>query len=235
MQDLTVALLSHGALLLGCGSAILAYILLRKKARESSPDCPILQIGWWRLVVKCFCAALLAGAIIWTISIAYLFALFTSFINKTCTTDIARKECNRAASDWENITATLIECGILAMIIILMSTYVEAKRTASPPERSYPLVLLIWSHSLLMIVWFLCTPIKYSLKVFSLVGTEPWLAASLIIAFIAILVYITGITLWVIAVVRVFFAWLRKRMDRSSGEEQGTDRGRDIELQDINS
>ena len=234
MQDLTVTLLGHGAVLLGYGFLILAYILLHKKARKTAPDYPILQISWWQSIVKYFCAALLAGAIAWIIGIAHLFARLTSSMKITCRTHISQLECFIAESDWESSTIALIQCGIAAIFIILLLTYAESRRTASPPERAYPLVLLIWSHGLLMISWFLCTPLRYSLVVFSLVGTEPWITASLIIAFIAILAYITGITLWIIAAVRVFFAWLRKEMNRSSGEEQGINRGGDFELHDMN-
>ena len=232
MQDLAF-ILGHGALILGYCSSILAFFLLHNRARKSSPDCPMLQIHWWKLFVRYLCAALLVGAIGWIIGIAHLFAHLTSSLNGICTTHVTPEACTRAASNWQTITALLVENGILAMVVIAIVTYAEAKRTEAPPERSYPLVLLTWSHGLLVNSWLLCTPLQHSLKVFSLVGTNYWIAWSLIMALFSILAYIIGITLWILAVVRLYFAWLRTEMDRSSGEERGIDRGRDIVLSDL--
>lgn len=234
MQDLTITLLVLGALLLGYGSSILAYILLRKKARKTVPVSPILILSWWKSVVQYLCAALLAGAVGWLIGLAHLFARLTSAMNGICTTHLAPEDCSLAALEWQKCAVVLTSCGILDMILILMDTYAESKRTRAPPERSYPLALLAWSHGLLVTSWILCMPLKHSLRVFGLVGTGYWIPASLIIAPTAIVAYMTGIGLWLVAAVRVFFAWWRKEVVRSSGGERGINRGRDIELQDMN-
>ena len=233
MQDLKITLLVVGAVLLGYGSFILAYVLLRKKARKTVPDLPIRILPWWMTVVQCVCAALLAGAIGWLIGLAHLFARLTSAMNGICTTHFSPEDCSRAALDWQKCAFVLISCGVLEMVLILYLTYEESRRTHAPPERAYPLALLGWSHGLLVASWILCTPFKHPLRVFGVVGAESWITASMMVAPFAIMTYLTGISLWLFAVVRVFFAWQRKEIGRSSGGQRGINRGRDIELQDM--
>ena len=222
MQDLTATLLAHGALLLGYGSLTLAYFLLRKKARNTFPTRPILQLTWWKVVSISLCEALLAGGLAWIIGMAHLFARLTSSMSRICTSHMSHRECADAASRWDNLTILLFYISCLTMGAILTVARGELYRTDTSPEGRYPLVLLSCSHGFLVTSWLLCTPLKHSLELFGLVGQEQWVTASLFIALFAILAYIIGISLWIIAATRVHLAWLRSRQrDRSSREGRG--------------
>ena len=232
MEDHKILLLGQGALLLGHGVFIIGYFLLRKKARELSPDRSILLLGWWKSVLRFLCVVLLGGALAWTISNAVDFARLTSNMKTICLTHLTDEACARAIPQWKSLCSTSIEVSVLALFILLVSIYGEAKMTEAPPERAYPLAHLTWSYGMLLTSWMLETPLKYSLKAFSLQGTDQWTHSVYTFALVAILAYVLGSTLWITAVMRVFFAWLRKRIVRSPGEER-RDRGRDFVLQDM--
>ena len=233
MQDLKPTFLVLGALLLGYGSSILTYILLRKKALKTVPDLPILILSWWMTVVQFLCFALLAVAIAWLIGLAHLFARLTSLMNGICITHFAPEDCDFAALDWQKCVMVLTSAGVVDMILILWFTHKESKVTHAPPERTYPIAVLTWSHGMLVTSWILCTPLMHPLRVFGAVGPDSWIVTSMMIAPFAILAYVTGISLWLAAVVRVFFAWQRTEIGRSSGGQRGVNRGRDFELQDM--
>ena len=218
MQDLTTTFLVQGGLLVGYGSPLIAYLFLRRKARRTSAGRPIIQIQWWNSVCGFLCAGLLAGAIAWIIAIATLFAGLSYSLDDICPSLITQDECSRAKLHWDNICAGLIECGCAAIVFIMWMAHAAAKWTDSSPERTFPLILLTCSHCLFVASWLSCAPLNYSLEVFSIIGTKYWTAVSSAFAFLAILAYILGTTLWMLASISVFYAWRRRRRNRAPAQ-----------------
>lgn len=234
MQDLTAILLGYGGLLIGYGSPLIAYFTLRKKAQRNFPGRPIVQIPWWKLFCWFLSSRLFLGASMWTVATASLFANLVSSLDETCPFLITPDECRRAAHVWQLFCVGLVEFALAAVTIIAYTTYAEANRTASPPERAYPLMVLTCSHCLLVVSWLLCTPLTYPLNFFSFVGTKRWTSASSAFAFVAIVAYIFGTALWIIALIRVFCAWWRRSMSRiPAGDQWPGEPERDFVLQEV--
>ena len=82
----------------------------------------------------------------------------------------------------------------------------------------------------------MCTPLTYSIEVFNVLGTNYWVTASAVFAFVAIFVYILGTTVWTIAVIRIYFIWQRDQ-DRNRNPARREPRlgesDRDIALWEI--
>lgn len=222
MEDLKTSLLVYGSLLMAYASPTTVYFLFRRRAQMLSNGQPIIQIPWWKFFCKCFCLALTFGAIAWIGTIGLLFGHLVHAMNRICPTLTSREGCGRATEGWHTASVLLIQCGCLAIIVIGYRTRAESNRTLqSPAESPYPLVLLICSHTLLVVSWIVCRPLRYSLEIFSIVGTNYWITASIACGFVAILAYIVGITLWAVALVRWYFAWLRGEGRRRPAETQG--------------
>ena len=235
MKDLTAILLGYGGLLIGYGSPLIAYFLLRERAQRNSSDGPIIQIHWWKFYCWFLSAGLFMGAGLWTVSTASLFANLVSSLDETCPLLITPDECHSAAQTWKPSCVGLAEFALAAFITIAYTTYAEAKRTAAPPpERAYPLVILTCSHCLLVVSWLLCTPLTYPLQFFSFVGTKYWTSVSSAFAFVAVVAYIFGTTLWIIALVRTFYAWRRRSRNRTpAGDQWPGEPERDFVLQEV--
>lgn len=232
MQDLAAILLAY--LLIGYGSSLATYLILRRTAHRDSAGRPIIQIPSWKISCWLLTVGLFSGATEWIIAIASLFADLVSSLNETCPLLIRQDECRRAALDWQTTCVWLVEGACAAFCIIIATTHAEAKRTESPPERAYPLVLLTCSHCLLVASWLLCTPLTYRLKLFSLVGPKHWTTVSSAFAFAAIMAYIFGTALGVIALIRVVYAWRRRARDRTpAGAQWSGDLESDVVLQDV--
>lgn len=234
MQDLTAILLGYGGLLIGYGCPLITYLLLHKKAERNSPDRSIIRLPWWKLFSWFLSAGLFIGASLWTVVIAHLFADLVSSLDETCPLLITPDKCRRAAQVWQSTCVGLAEFAFAAFVIIAYTTYAEAKRTASPPERAYPLVILTCSHCFLVVSWLLCTPLTYPLRLFGFVGTRYWTNASSGFAFVAIAAYIFGTALWIIALVRVFYTWWCRSRNRATAGARWTEEpGRDFVLQEV--
>ena len=234
MQGLTTTLLIHGGLLVGYGSPLITYLVLHRKAQRSAAGRPTIQLPWWKSVSKFLSIGLFTGAIVWIVTIAVLFGDLVFFMNETCPSLVTPDECSRATLDWQATCIGLIECACAAISIILWTAYAESNRMEANPERAYPLVLLTISHGLLVASWDMCTPLIYSLKAFGIIGTKYWIAVSSTFAFISILAYIVGTTLWIIALIRVFYAWRRRSRSEMPAEEQWPgESDRDVILQEI--
>ena len=234
MHDLTTALLIHGGLLVGYGSPLITYFILRRKALRSAAGRPTIQLPWWKSVCKFLSIGLFTGAIVWIVTIAVLFANLVSSMNEICPSLVTPDECSRATLQWQATCIGLIECACAAISIILWTVYAESNRTESPPERAYPLVLITISHCLLVASWDMCTPLIFSLKAFGIIGTKYWIAVSSTFVFISILAYIIGTTLWIIALIRVFCAWrCRSRSETPAEEQWPGESERDVVLQEI--
>lgn len=210
MQDRTAILLGYGSLLAGYGFLILTYLVVRRKAQRDSAGRPIVEIQGWKSFSSFLCAGLLLGANSWTITLAYVFANLVPSLDETCRSLITQTECRRAVWNWQLICVAVGVFAVAAFVVIVRETKVEAERTASPPERSYPPMLLACSHCLFVVSWLLCTPLTYPLKVFNLVGRNHWAVVSTVFAFCAITAYISGTAQWIIALVRIFYAWRRR-------------------------
>ena len=236
MQDLTALLLAYGGLLVGYGIPIVTYIILRRKAQRQSAGRRIIQIRWWRSFSWLLSGGMLVGAASWTAAIASLFAHLVSSLDEICPSLITQEECSRAASDWETACVVLVEMACAAFIIIVRTTYKEAKSTERSAERSHPLVILACSHWLLVVSWLLTSPLTYPQKLFSLIGTNHWTSASSAFAICAILTYILGSTLWIIGFIRIFCAWRRKSRNRTrAGAQRSVGPERDIALEEVQS
>lgn len=235
MQDLTAILLGYGGLLVGYGSPLLAYLILRRKAQRNSAGRPIMQIESWRSFCDVLSVGLFLGAMLWVVCIADLFADLVLSLRDICPSLVTPDECSRAALNWQTTCVGLAEAACTALIIILCTIYAEAKSTTEPPpERLYQLVLLTWSHSLLVVSWLLCSPLTYPLKPFGLIGATHWTSVSSVFAFSAILTYIVGAALWIIALVKLFYA--KRRMSRNgnpTGAQWPGGSERDVMLQDV--
>ena len=172
------------------------------------------------------------GTAEWTIAIATLFNSLS--LDDTCPTLITQDECHRAVLDWQRYRIGLFAGAGVAFFIILVTTYVEAKRTQAYPERCYPLGVLVLSHCLFVVSWSLCTLLASPSILFDLAGTEHWVAVNSNLGFFAVTMYTFGVALWIIALVRVFYACWRTARERtparalSLGESE-----RDVVLQDV--
>lgn len=159
------------------------------------------------------------GAALWTVAIAELFANLVLSLDEICPSLITQDECYGAALDWQELCVVVGEVAFTAFFITVCAIFREAKRT-SLPEYSYSLPILTCSHCLLVVSWLLCTPLTYPLRLFSLSGTDHWISVSLVFALVAVLTYIFGTTLWIIALAKVFYAWRRTSRDRTSAGAQ---------------
>ena len=145
MQDLAAILLAY--LLIGYGSSLATYLILRRTAHRNIACRPIIQIPSWNISCWLLTVGLFSGATEWIIAIASLFADLVSSLNPLL---IPQDECCRAALDWQTSRVWLVEGACAAFCIIIATTHAEVKRTESPPERVYPLLLLTCSHCLLV-------------------------------------------------------------------------------------
>ena len=233
MQTLTAILLAYGGLLVGYGSPLITYLILRRKARKESAGRPIIHIQWWKSFCWFLSAAFFMGAALWTVTIAQLFANLVLSLDEICPSLIAQDECYSAALDWQELCVVVGEVAFTALFITVCTILREVKRT-SLPEYSYTLPILTSSHCLLVVSWLLCTPLTYPLRLFSLSGTDRWKSVSLSFALVAVLTYIVGTTLWIIALIKVFYAWRRTSRDRTSaGAQWPGGPETDIVLQDV--
>lgn len=220
MQELSAILLGHEALFVGYGTSLLTYFILRRKAKRNSGGQPIVQIELWRHLCCFLYTGLCSGAIAWIVCIAILFADLVRFLDQICPALITPDECRYATLNWRMICIALGEVAAAAFILIVYMTLVEAKRTVSTPERCYPLAILTWSHSLLVVSWFLCTPLTYPLKLFSLTGSNSWICVSYAFAALAISAYTFGTALWIIAWLRMFYTCQHNSRNRTPDRAQ---------------
>ena len=220
MQDLSAILLGYEALFVGYGASLLTYFILRRKAKRNSGGQSIIQIKWWRYLCYSLYTGLFSGAIIWSVLIAILFADLVSLLDQICPALITPDACRYATLNWRMICIALGEVAAAAFILIVYTTLMEAKRTVSTPERSYPLAILTSSHFLLVVSWLLCTPLTYPLKLFSLTGTKSWTRASFAFAALAVSAYSFGTALWIIALLRVFYTCRHRSRNRSPDRAQ---------------
>lgn len=234
MQDRTAIILAFGSLLLGYGPPWAAYLILRRKAQRSRPGQPILLIPWWTLYCWFLSAALFLGASLWTTAIGNLLANLITSSGETCRSLTTQDQCRRAALNWQEACIGLGEGAVGAFLVVVCTTRAEAKRSAAPPERGYPFVVLAWSHGLLVVSWLLCSPLAYPLELSKLVGTERWPSVSIAFAFISITAYICGTALWIIALVRVYYARPgSSRIRNPAGENLPGGSERDVVLQEV--
>ncbi|CAF9942251.1 MAG: hypothetical protein ALECFALPRED_009631 [Alectoria fallacina] len=195
MHDLTTILLAYGGLLVGYGSPLVTYLILRSKAQKAAAGRPIIQMPWW----KVFCCFLPTGLFIagglWAVAIALSYPDLVSSFDELCPSLIMQDQCGRAALNWQAACVGLGEGAVAAFVFIVGATHTEVKRTATTPERFYPLVILTCSHCLLVVSWLLCTPLATPLKIFNLVGSKNWTSVSSAFAFFAMTAYIFGTAL----------------------------------------
>lgn len=220
MQDLTASSIVLAGLLLGYSSLLLGFLILRRKARRTFTRQPVRQIEWWKQVCGFLCAGLHVGAIAWISAIADLFAGLGSSLDELCPSLISQAECIRATLRWQNISKGLVECGCAAIVIIAWITRCAANWAVSNSDHFYPIFLLASSHCLLVASWLFCAPLKYPLKLFILIGEQYWISVSSTFAFLAILVYIIGTSLWILASISVFYAWRCRPRDRTPAGER---------------
>lgn len=217
MQDLFAIFCGYGGLLVGYGALLLAYFMLRREAQRNSGIRTFIQIHRWELLCLAFYTGLFSGALLWTIWIGTIFAYLEPELDQICPGLMAPDDCPHAALDWRLICILLAEIALAAFIVIVYTIRVEARRTVSPLERPWLLLLLTWSHCLLVISWLLCTPLTYPLKLFSLTGTSAWTRVSSGFAAGSIAAYTFGTALWIIALLRLFY---KSRQNRTADRAQ---------------
>ena len=220
MQELSAILLGFGALLVGYGASLLTYFILRGRAKRDSGGQPINQIEWWRYLCCSLYTGLLSGAIIWSVCIAILFANLVPFLGQVCPALITLDECHYATLNWKMICIALGEVAVAACILILYMTMMEVRRTVSTPERSYPLAVLTWSHSLFVVSWLLCTALTYPLRLLSLTGTHSWIQVSYAFGAFAVSAYTFGTALWIVALLRVCYMCRDRSRNRTPDRAQ---------------
>lgn len=235
MQDFIANLLSYGGLLFGYGLALAAYLRLRIKAQRESAGRPIFQVQRWKSFCYFLSRALLMVATIWSIAIALSFADLVLSLDEVCLSLITQDECYGAASSWQQNCIIVADVAFPVFVLTVGIVLREAKCTDSPPEHSYSLPVLTCSHFLLVVSSLMCTPLSYPLKLFNLTGTNHWISASLVLALIAVLAYILGTALWIVALARIFFAWRHRSRNRTPAGWPQWPGGleRDIALQEV--
>ena len=148
----------------------------------------------------------MAGGLWTTVTFALSYDHLVSSLDGLCPSLITQDQCLRAALNWQTVCVVLGEGAVTAFVFSVGATHAEVKRTATTPERFYPLVILTFPHCLLVVSWLLYTPLATPLKIFSLVESKNLTSVSSAFAFFAIMAYMFGTALWIIALVRVFFA-----------------------------
>lgn len=209
-----------GGLLLVYSYLSLEFLVRRREARSTSSDGPVRQIGRWKRFCGHLCAVLLVGAIPWISAIPVIFASLGSSLNKFCPSLISQAECDRATLLWQQICSGLIGCACVAVVIIIWITQGAVNWTVSNSDHLYPIFLLASSHGLLVISFISCEPLKYPLEAFSIIGKRHWSGVITTIAFFAILAYIIGGALWILASIKVLYVWLSGRRDNTITREQ---------------
>lgn len=207
MQDLAKAVLVHGSLGAAYGFLTLTYLILRRKAQRDSASRSINELPWWKSYRRGLCAVMFIGAFIWTVSTADLFPRIVSSLKEICPSLITKNECSHVADNWQWICVGLAESTVAVIFVINRVIYDEARSRESTAEGTYRLELLFCSHCLLAISWFLCVPLTHPVDLFGLVGKRHWTVASSALAFFAVLAFEFGTALWIVALVKVIYAW----------------------------
>lgn len=220
MKDLIASPIALGALLLGYVSLVLGFLILRRKARRTFSRQPVRQIPWWKRVCWYLCAGLVAGAIAWIGANADLFAGLVSSLDEICPSLVPQAECDRATDLWQDMCIALMECAGVIIVIIAWIARGAANWTQPNSDHFYPIFLLASSHCLLVASWLLCIPLMYPLQVFGIIGKRHWIDVSSMFAFFAVLGYMIGTALWILALISILYAWRSRPRNRTPAGEQ---------------
>lgn len=212
MLDLEIAVIVLGSLYV---SLLIGFLVLRRKARRTFSDRPTRHIEWWKRVCGCLCALLLAGAIPWIGVNAALFARLVSSLDEICPSLLSQDKCDLATAHWQSLCILLSEGVCAAILIIAWFTRAAAKYTEPNSDHFYPLSILTASHCQFVTSWILCAPLIYPLEFFNTIGKRHWVGMSLSLAFFAVLQYIFGTTLCILASIRIYYAWRSRPRDRT--------------------